>query len=261
MAGVQENPPLDEAVWRGPMILQSMGGLHSDTVLHYFSHSPFFDGTSNNAVLVTQATYNPSMIHLVQTREAFEARLRTMSGLEFVTIDAPSPPDSSVWTIRKQIRRKVAGMDDQVTVLSCYFVVGENVYMSPSLGNVLGSRLLSTVTSLTKQLATAADLPLFTPALGHIYLRPQPKPPVAPSSSQSKVPSKESTPAPESFGRGSSTSAPTWTSPGSDGLREARSLAESLSLAVRYGNEYADTTPMTGEPGSFILSSSRSQPT
>ncbi len=82
------------------------------------------------------------MVHLVQTREAFEARLRTMSGLEFVTIDAPSPPDSSVWTIRKQIRRKMVGADDQVTVLSCYFVVGENVYMSPSLGNVLGSRLV-----------------------------------------------------------------------------------------------------------------------
>lgn len=137
-------------------------------MLHYFSHSPFFDVTSNNATLTTQATYNASMLHLIQTREAFESRLRTMQGLEFMVAHEPSPapvpaPEGAdanandglvepgtgtgtgtgIWVVRKQLRRKVPGAEDEVTVLACYFVVGENIYMSPSVANVLGSRLVS----------------------------------------------------------------------------------------------------------------------
>ena len=59
-------------------------------VLPYFSHSPFFDGTLNNAALTTQATYNPNMLYLVQTCEAFEGRLQTVAGLEFMVAHDPS---------------------------------------------------------------------------------------------------------------------------------------------------------------------------
>lgn len=116
-------------------------------VLPYFSHSPFFDGTSNNAALTTQATYNPNMLYLIQTREAFEGRLKTMAGLEFMVSHDPSndgqqQDNSGVWVIRKQNRRKRGGYEDEVTVLSSYFVVGENIYMAPSVGNVLGSRMV-----------------------------------------------------------------------------------------------------------------------
>lgn len=123
------------------------------SVLHYFAQSPFFDATSNNATLTTQATYNPSMLYLIQTREVFENRLRTMQGLEFMVAYEPKQPTdqepstsagdpSVIWVIRKQNRRKRSGYEDEVSVISSYFIIGENVYMSPSVGNVIGSRLV-----------------------------------------------------------------------------------------------------------------------
>ena len=87
------------------------------------------------------------MFHLIQTREAFESRLKTMQGLEFMVAHEPTGPaqagpDSGIWVIRKQVRRKVQGAADNVTVLGSYFMVGENIYMSPSIAKVLGSRLV-----------------------------------------------------------------------------------------------------------------------
>ncbi len=116
-------------------------------VLPYFYQSPFFDTTSNNAIISTQATYNPNLFYLIQTREAFEGRLKTMQGLEYMVSHDPSEngrvvDNSGVWVVRKQIRRKRQGTDDEITPISSYFVVGENIYMAPSVGNVLGSRLV-----------------------------------------------------------------------------------------------------------------------
>ena len=163
-----QEPPLDEIQWRSPKA-QEMGGIHTNTgkslqsrrlpkalpsslnvspaVLPYFAESPFFDATSNNAILTTQALYNPNMYYIIQTREAFEGRLRTMQGLEYMVTHDPSendtkPNHTGVWVIRKQTRRKRQGAQDEVTGISSYYVVGENVYMAPSVGNVLGSRLV-----------------------------------------------------------------------------------------------------------------------
>lgn len=119
-------------------------------VLPYFAESPFFDATSNNATLTTQALHNMSMYYIIQTREAFEDRLRTMQGLEFMVTHDPSendskPNHSGVWVIRKQHRRKKQGAQDEVTGISSYYVVGENVYMAPSVENILSSRLVCTI--------------------------------------------------------------------------------------------------------------------
>ena len=163
-----QEPLLDEIQWRSPQIVQSLqGGINTNTgeshtqtghtttahataVLQYFAYSPFFDATSNNAVLLNQASYNPQMAQQVQTREAFEGRLRSMQGVEFVVVQDPSnrgqqPEHSGVWVIRKQNRRKQQGFEDEVSPISLYFVVGENIYMAPSVGSILGSRLVWTV--------------------------------------------------------------------------------------------------------------------
>ena len=157
-------------------------------VLHYFSESPFFDVTSNNATLKTQATYNPSMLHIIQTREAFEDRLRTMQGLEFMVAYEPKQPteqvagvaevhDSGVWVIRKQIRRKRQGYEDEVTVLSFYFVIGENIYMSPSVANVIGSRLVRNLSShlqlIDLTLKAILSYPLSHPLQGFFLRQPR----------------------------------------------------------------------------------------
>lgn len=97
--------------------------------------------------------YNAAMAYIIQTRDAFEGRLRTMSGLEFMVATEASQPsqqnpgrvvgeDTGVWVIRKQNRRKRQGEEDQVTVLSSYFVLGENIYMAPSVEKVIGGRLV-----------------------------------------------------------------------------------------------------------------------
>lgn len=70
-----------------------------------------------------------------------------MQGLEFMVTHDPSnnghqQDNSGVWVIRKQYRRKRQGLDDELTPISCYFVIGENIYMAPSVGNVLGSRMV-----------------------------------------------------------------------------------------------------------------------
>jgi mediator of RNA polymerase II transcription subunit 6 len=134
-------PPQDEIQWCSPRHIAEMGGIHSNTILFYFAESPFFDRTSNNQTVYTQAFFTQSL-HLLETREAFEGRLRTMAGLEFMVAHAPADMVSGtgVWVIRKQHRQLRQGMEPVLTLLSTYFVVGDNIYMAPSLGDVLSSR-------------------------------------------------------------------------------------------------------------------------
>lgn len=76
-----------------------------------------------------------------------------MSGLEFIVsydpLQAAAQSDnrfahepSNVWVVRKQNRRKRSGMDDEVTVISTYFVVGDCIYMAPSVASVVGNRIV-----------------------------------------------------------------------------------------------------------------------
>lgn len=262
MATNQE-PALDEVVWRAPQLVQQMGGIHTNTIQPYFSQSPFFDQTSNNATISTQAMYNPNLYYLIQTREAFEGRLRSMQGLEFLVTHDPSENDtkrehSGIWVIRKQNRRKRPGSEDEIMPISSYFVFGENVYMAPTISSILSSRLVSTCSSLTKFLSVASPLPLFTPSVGHTYLPPTAKSPSSVPSTQAAQMSKESTPMPGTqegtpMPRLSSFKAPT------ANTNALQTLSDSLTLSLTYGNEYMDTNPLVGEPGSFRVTKSREE--
>lgn len=141
-----KDPPLDEIVWRSPEAAYSMQGIHSNSILFYFAQSPFFDPTSNNAILYSQAMYNQSLLPVLATRETFQGRLKTMAGLEFIVGQEPAETapgtGTGVWVIRKQTRRKRPGEEDEVTLHSTYFVVGENVYMAPSVADVVSSRMV-----------------------------------------------------------------------------------------------------------------------
>ena len=77
-----------------------------------------------------------------------------MQGLEFMVAYDPlqaaaqtetsfAHEPSNIWVIRKQNRRKRAGaQEDEVTVLATYFVVGDCIYMAPSVGSVVGNRVV-----------------------------------------------------------------------------------------------------------------------
>jgi len=133
---------------RSGSLLAHLRFTRSPAVLFYFSKSPFFDPTSNNASLETQAMYNPDMMHFLGTRETFEAQLRTLQGLEYLVHLSPkdfgneAQIGQGVWVIRKQNRRKRAGFNDEIIILSTYFVVGEHIYMAPSVGNILQNRMV-----------------------------------------------------------------------------------------------------------------------
>lgn len=140
-------PPLDEIQWRHPQLAAMMQGIHSNSVLFYFAESPFFDRTSNNATVANQAMFNLAMRQYIETREAFEARLRTMSGIEYIVSQEPSSmapgTGTGVWVIRKQMRRKRDGLEDEVMPLASYYVVGDNIYMAPTLADILSFRMVN----------------------------------------------------------------------------------------------------------------------
>ncbi|KAL4976138.1 mediator of RNA polymerase II transcription subunit 6 [Aspergillus desertorum] len=266
MAATQDHSSLEEILWRSPSHVQMMGGyLHSNNILFYFAESPFFDATSNNASLAIQANYNEAFRHFVETREAFEGRLKTMQGLEFMVAYDPLQAaagansqfvhePSNIWVIRKQTRRKRSGFDDEVVVLATFFVVGDCIYMAPSAASVIGNRILSAVTSLTSLLKTASTLPNFTPSHGHTYLPPAPKSTDVSQPGVQAQPSKENTPMLDADAT-NKTQHFTGLQTGTGlAVHDMRSLAESFNLVARYGDEFMDESPLMGEPGSFILS-------
>ena len=127
-----------------------------------------------------------------------------MQGLEFMVTQDPSEggtkhPNSGVWVIRKQIRRrKQGGGGDEVEGLGSYFVVGENVYMAPSAGAVVEGRMLTAVRALVTGFERVKSLPIFDPAKGYSYSTPAVKDNTPGSSLQDPQRSMEGTPLPAS---------------------------------------------------------------
>ncbi|KAI1104291.1 MED6-domain-containing protein [Jackrogersella minutella] len=249
MATINEPPP-DEIQWRHPSEAQRIGGIHSNSVLFYFAESPFFDRTSNNAVVFNQAFFNPNMAHILHTREAFEGRLKQMSGLEFIVAQEPAETGpgmgTGVWIINKQTRRK-REPEDEIIVHAVYYVVGENVYMAPTLADILSFRMVTVTETLGKCFATADNARTWSPSVGHSYKS-------APSATNAKaqvLESKAATPMPETQ--------ETKTSVGSkkpvQSAVDSRLAEHSFMIHMQYGGEYMDENPITGKPGEFHLSS------
>ncbi|KAI1876617.1 hypothetical protein JX265_004143 [Neoarthrinium moseri] len=239
--------PLDEVQWHHPELADSMQGIHSNSVLFYFAQSPFFDNTSNNAVVANQAMFSSAMYQYITTREAFEGRLKTMSGVEFIVAEQPAQmapgTGTGVWVIRKQTRRKRPGDDDEITVHATYYVVGYNIYMAPTFASILSFRLATITDSLRKCFPAADEVRKWSPAQGHSY-----KALPAPSNARERqLASKEATPAPAPEGQAKK--------PAHSGTLDARLAEQSFMIQMQYGGEYMDENPITGKPGEFHLSS------
>ncbi|CAO3625782.1 unnamed protein product [Cunninghamella echinulata] len=126
-------------------------------VLEYFAQSPFWDCQSNNQILSMQTQYN----NLQQSYEATVEALRKMTGIEFAVIHDHPP----VWVIQKRYRR---GPDpDDVNPIATYYIMGANVYQSPTIYSVIANRLLTSlfhVNSAFKETQAVTD---FNPSRGH----------------------------------------------------------------------------------------------
>jgi len=146
-----DNVELDEVQWRSPEWVQAFG-LRTDNVLDYFSMSPFYDRSSNNQVLKMQTNFNEQL----QSRGSdITKELEKMVGIEY-RISVAREPD--LWAIQKLYRKSPSDVD----LLAVYFVSGENIYQSPSIYNVLVSRLLAISKNVEEALGIAEQLPRFT---------------------------------------------------------------------------------------------------
>ncbi|KAI0016975.1 MED6-domain-containing protein [Xylariomycetidae sp. FL0641] len=253
--------PIDEIGWRDERALAQLQGVHSNSVLFYFAASSFFDITSNNAILFSQANFNDSMRHLIFTREAFEGRLRQMSGLEFMVAQEPAEmgpgAGTGIWVIRKQTRRKREPEDD-ITVHATYYIMNDVIFMAPSFAQLMGHRLTHVSFLLSKCFPAADSAQSWTPGSGHFYK-------AMPSSKTNgrgrALASQGATPLPE----GQADGAKTATEPNKAGTgstsdaaqqqRDARLAETSFMRHMRFGGEYMDENPINGKPGRFLLSS------
>jgi mediator of RNA polymerase II transcription subunit 6 len=206
-------------------------------------------------------------------RQAFETRLKQMNGVEYLIVGEPQPntdpslgPDTGIWVIRKQDRRKRPPQADEITVLATYYMVGENMYQAPSVYDIVGNHLLSAMNSLTKFTQAAAPLPLYTPATGYTYYPPATAKTLAASqalTSTSREASTAPTPAdlPASSTLDPTTQATTSTlepkATKDADPRAQKAFYESLHNMVLYGDEYMDENPLRGEPGNFTFSATK----
>lgn len=147
MVSIAKENALDEIVWCDPKFIHDHGPLHNNTVLMYFADSPWCDPTSNNRVIMAQSFFNANLANIVATRETFEERLRSMSGLEYIVSEAPEETGpgmgTGVWVIKKQTRKKRNGQEDELTVHALYYIIGQNIYPAPSLMDTMSSKMVS----------------------------------------------------------------------------------------------------------------------
>jgi mediator of RNA polymerase II transcription subunit 6 len=194
-----------------------------------------------------------------------------MNGVEYLIVGEPQPntdpslgPDTGIWVIRKQDRRKRPPQADEITVLATYYMVGENMYQAPSVYDIVGNHLLSAMNSLTKFTQAAAPLPLYTPATGYTYYPPAAAKTLAASQALTST-SREASTAPTPAELPSATLDPTTSTPSTlepkttkdTDPRAQKAFYESLHNMVLYGDEYMDENPLRGEPGNFTFSATK----
>ncbi|CAL8092959.1 unnamed protein product [Calicophoron daubneyi] len=121
--------------------------LCSANVLDYFCDlsNPFYDRQCNNEVIRMQRLSTEQLL--------------CMTGVEFYLHSAQEP---ILFVIRKQQRLS----STQVTPLAYYYVINGTVLQAPDLSTLVHSRLLTTVSSLTKLLQTLAPCARYHPSDG-----------------------------------------------------------------------------------------------
>ena len=191
--------PLDELQWKSPEWIQAFG-LRTDNVLDYFAESPFFDKTANNHVIKMQRQFsqlpnngaaagsmNPETMRDAHSEDmgqeqefsyvdpirrailekyvvhAFlERALMQVRGIEYVLANVREP---DFWVIKKQRRTSPTAIEP----LQTYYIVGANVYQSPTVFKIVQSRLLACSSHLSATLAELNNLVEFKPSQGVQY--------------------------------------------------------------------------------------------
>lgn len=283
----QSTPPLDELQHRRADIIEwwvnEMGGRPMDeNMIHrYLAESPFFDHSTKNGLHFLHARSNMAEFELVKDRRRFEEDLKRHVGGEYLIVGEPQDIQSSgkgggkestgIYVLRKQDRQRTRAVDgrveEELTTLGTYYCVGEKMYQAPSVGDIVGNRLLSATANLSKFFETAASLPTFSPTAGYTYL-PQSTQTSATRTSTQASPSRSreasvlpttATAETQSLRSTSLGAADTHTSNPSFAFtsgQDTRLLAHSFKQSLEFRDEYADENPLVGEPGHLSFTSS-----
>ncbi|GAA5843814.1 hypothetical protein JCM11251_001810 [Rhodosporidiobolus azoricus] len=167
---------LSHLQWRAPEFLLAVGGSLStpQLAIEYFSLSPFFDKSSNNAQLRMQMMFSRGGMEGVDE----EAELRRFTGVEYVVAHAAPP---NLFILHKRNRTSPY----EATVLGAYYIMNGNVYQAPTLFEVLNERVLTSIHSLSTSLSDLAALkPVWTPeTLYNWDIKPPPASAIAHSAS------------------------------------------------------------------------------
>lgn len=119
--------------------------LTADSILDYFSQSPFYDRSCNNEVLRMQSSYNSLF------EKNHSQRLREMtSGFEYRTVAAALSQAPGLFLVHKV--QKLA--ESETKLLASYYVVDGVIYQCPDLYSLLNSRL----TNCLSMVRDAVDL-------------------------------------------------------------------------------------------------------
>lgn len=109
-----------------------------------------------------QSQFNDNMAQEQLDSVHIVNELRKMTGVEYVILHSREP---DFWIIRKQNRSSPT----ETQPMADYYVVGANVYMAPTVKDVVSSRMLSTALSLQRALGKLQGLASYSPADGHSY--------------------------------------------------------------------------------------------
>jgi len=219
---------------------------------------------SKNYTQFAQAFDNPQLFAQCANRQELERILRERPGLEHMIVGEPQAttnpsegPDTGVWVIRKQDRKRTQSRGDELTTVGTHFIVGDNIYQAPAVYDVVGNHLLSAMNSLNKFIDKAASLPMYTPATGYTYYPPA----TAKTSTIQASASREGSVVAEQR-------APSLTAEGASSIpdsgntngaiaaidpRDSILLEQSFRLMQSHGDEFMDENPLRGEPGSFVF--------
>ncbi|KAJ2824721.1 Mediator of RNA polymerase II transcription subunit 6 [Coemansia erecta] len=148
------NKELTGIEWRSDQWIGQFNGLRPDNILEYFSQSPFWDSSSNNAVLKMQTQFNALQTHSYD--------LKNMVGIEF-SVTHQEPPTLFVIT---KFRRS---SPTKVTPIAVYYILDGNAYEAPSLHSIVSSRMLSSIKKVELALKVARKHAEFHPATGYSW--------------------------------------------------------------------------------------------
>ena len=127
-------------------------GLSEENALDYFAISMFYDYRSNNQAIRTQG--------------ASVSQLRNMTGLEYgLEVSQQVPP---VYVVKKQNRTSPRN----VNVLEVYYIINGVIYQSPSLMDVVSTRLAKTALYLNRALGVMTSEHSYSNAEGHVTFKP-----------------------------------------------------------------------------------------